>query len=123
LGATYDRPALPDEVHGELHQPLLRSLGQKLAQGAELNWLDEYLLEVRVSAPFTERGPWSVELLFVLTETADVDRCEEAIASAIGASGLMTPPSTNCVLLRGWTTGTLTSISASDYLGSHALPL
>jgi hypothetical protein len=123
LAATYDRPALPDEVHRELHQPLVRSLGQKLAQGAELNWLDEYLLEVRVSAPFTEPGPWSAELLFVLTEAADVDRCEEAIASAIGASGLMTPPNTHCVLLRGWATGTLSSISASDYLASHALPL
>ena len=73
LASAYDRPALPDEIHPELAVPLHRALDAATRPGADDEWLNGILIEVRVAGRFSEPGPWRIALLFILGEGADQD--------------------------------------------------
>jgi hypothetical protein len=51
LGARYDRPALPDEIHPALTIPLGEAFARYCKPGQRLEWLNDHLHEVRVAGP------------------------------------------------------------------------
>lgn len=92
LGARYDRPALPDEVHPSIVVPLRDALADACAPNKHGEWLNDQLHEVRVAGEFDVPPPWDVAILFVLHADADVDRCTLALADVITRAGLSPSP-------------------------------
>ena len=92
LGARYDRPALPNEIHEALTRPLKAATERFCQPGRSHEWLNDQLHEVRVAGEFGEPPPWEVMLLFVLGHEAEVDRCQVAIAEILVEAGISTLP-------------------------------
>jgi len=115
LGSAYDRPALPDAFHKALTVPLVDGMTNATRPDQPLAWLNRDLHEVRVAADLGSPEPWQAQLLFVLTEGAQQDKCDEAIAEILATSGILPPADESLVSVTQWTAARLSEISVLEY--------
>jgi hypothetical protein len=126
LGARYDRPALPDEAVDALQRPLVDAVRRLCRPGRKLEQLNRDLHEIRVLGDFQHGTPFTVDFVFVLAESADLDASRLAIAELLEAAGFAvegTGDGSERVVIRNWVAAAPSRLSLAAYHSSLAIPL
>ena len=86
LGARYDRAAIPNVVVDVVVKPLTEAFKKLVLPGKKHAFLNSQLHEVRLAGDLNSVPP-AFDLIFLLAEGADEERCVNALAEIIVRAG------------------------------------